>query len=241
LISSDTIATTLAVSPRDLQASQAAVSSGEIPLAEQLQPNSWNALLPYTAILGNPNMAMLLSTAIALGLVVMTLRPTLTQLGEIAERALMSGGVIILITSGGGAFGAMLKEAEIGQAIERMFQSESGEMSGLMFLLMGYFIAVLLKIAQGSTTVAMITTSGMLAAMLTGETSLGYHRIYLATAIGAGALMGSWMNDSGFWIFAKMGGLTEAESLKSWTVLLAILSVTSMLITLLLASTVPLA
>jgi GntP family gluconate:H+ symporter len=241
LISSDTIATTLAVSASDLAASQAAVSSGEIPVAEQLQPNSWNALLPYTAILGNPNMAMLLATAIALGLVVMTLRPTLAQLGEIAERALMSGGVIILITSGGGAFGAMLKEAQIGQAIEQMFKSDSGEMSGLMFLLMGYFIAVLLKIAQGSTTVAMITTSGMLAAMLTSESSLGYHRIYLAAAIGAGALMGSWMNDSGFWIFAKMGGLTEAESLKSWTVLLAILSIISMSITLLLAITMPMA
>jgi H+/gluconate symporter-like permease len=87
----------------------------------------------------------------------------------------------------------------------------------------------------------MITTSGMLAAMLTSESSLGYHRIYLAAAIGAGALMGSWMNDSGFWIFAKMGGLTEAESLKSWTVLLAILSIISMSITLLLAITMPMA
>jgi gluconate:H+ symporter, GntP family len=52
--------------------------------------------------------------------------------------------------------------------------------------------------------------------------------------------MGSWMNDSGFWIFTKMGGLTEAESLKSWTVLLAILSLTSMATTVLLAIVMPL-
>ncbi|MCA9108397.1 MAG: gluconate permease, partial [Planctomycetaceae bacterium] len=57
----------------------------------------------------------------------------------------------------------------------------------------------------------------------------------------AGSLMGSWMNDSGFWIFTKMGGLTEAESLKSWTVLLAILSVISMVTTVILAIAVPMA
>ena len=59
-------------------------------------------------------------------------------------------------------------------------------------------------------------------------------------AIGGGSLVGSWMNDSGFWIFAKMGGLTEAETLKSWTPLLVVLGVTSFLITRLLALVLPL-
>ena len=57
--------------------------------------------------------------------------------------------------------------------------------------------------------------------------------------IGAGSLVGSWMNDSGFWIFAKMGGLTEAETLRTWTPLLAVLGSVAMALTLLLALLAP--
>ncbi|MCA9024293.1 MAG: gluconate permease [Planctomycetaceae bacterium] len=226
-ISSNTVAKTLSTSADQLAAGATM--------------SIWDKLLPITSILGNPNLAMLVATAVSIGLVMMVRKPTLEQLSETVERSLMSGGVIILITSGGGAFGAMLKAANIGPAIEAMFKSDSGNVSGMMFLVLGYFVAALLKVAQGSSTVAMITASGMLAAMMTGDASLGYHPVYLATAIGAGSLMGSWMNDSGFWIFTKMGGLTEAESLKSWTVLLAILSVISMVTTVILAIAVPMA
>jgi gluconate:H+ symporter, GntP family len=103
---------------------------------------------------------------------------------------------------------------------------------------------VLLKIAQGSSTVAMITASSMLAAMIhpanAEPVALGFHPVYLATAIGGGALCGSWMNDSGFWIFSKMGGLTEVETLRSWTPLLTVLGTVAFLVTLLLASVMPL-
>ena len=78
----------------------------------------------------------------------------------------------------------------------------------------------------------------MLAAMVVPET-LGFHPVYLATTIGGGALVGSWMNDSGFWIFTKMGGLTEVDALKSWTPLLAILGTVSMLVSVLLALVFP--
>ena len=85
----------------------------------------------------------------------------------------------------------------------------------------------------------MIVTAGMFAALL-DSTTLGYHRVYVATAIGSGSLVGSWMNDSGFWIFAKMGGLSELETLRSWTPLLALIGCVSMTMTLLLASILPL-
>jgi GntP family gluconate:H+ symporter len=62
---------------------------------------------------------------------------------------------------------------------------------------------------------------------------------YLVPVIGAGSLMGSWMNDSGFWVFAKMGVLTEGETLRSWTVLLGILSLTGFLVTLLYVTVLP--
>ena len=167
--------------------------------------------------------------------------------------ALMSAGVIILITAAGGAFGAMLAQAQIGAVIEGAFGPGGGSPGGpgaaqsrLVLLLVGFVVSAVLKIAQGSSTVAMITASGIIIALLPGggpaaAAALGYHPAYLATAIGSGSLIGSWMNDSGFWVFAKMSGLTEAEALKSWTPLLLVLGTVGLLVSLALAVAVPLA
>jgi GntP family gluconate:H+ symporter len=195
-----------------------------------------------TAVLGNVNFAMLISTAIAMWMLKSKRALTHAQLAKVVEVSLMSGGVIILITAGGGAFGAMLKAAEIGPAIQNIFKGDSGQQaSGIMLLVLGALIAALMKIAQGSTTVAMITSSSMIAAMVTSTKTLGYHPAYLATAIGGGSMIGSWMNDSGFWIFVKMTGLTEAEGLKSWTPLLAIVGLAGVIVSFLLALILPIA
>jgi GntP family gluconate:H+ symporter len=184
-----------------------------------------------TAIFGDVNLAMLMSAAIAMWMLKSKRSLTNTQLAKVVEVSLMSGGVIILITAAGGAFGAMLKAAQIGPAIQDLFRGESSQnTSGLVLLVLGALIALLMKIAQGSSTVAMITSSAMIAAMITSTKTLGYHPAYLATAIGGGSMIGSWMNDSGFWIFVKMTGLTEAEGLKSWTPLLAIVGFTGVVI-----------
>lgn len=216
----------------------------EVSFPELIALHTWETPLRRAAevssLFGNANLALLLSTIVAMGLLFRQQQMTLAELSQTVERSLMSGGTIILITAAGGAFGAMLKTAQIGDAIKDSFAG-TGASSGLMFLLLGYGVAALMKVAQGSSTVAMITVSGMLAAMLTGGDVLGFHRVYLATAIGAGSLMGSWMNDSGFWIFTKMGRLTEAESLNSWTILLVILSLVSLGVTVLLSQVLPLA
>ncbi|MEL6612264.1 MAG: hypothetical protein AAFQ53_09235, partial [Bacteroidota bacterium] len=191
----------------------------------------------WTNLLGNPNFALLLSAALAVWTYQRQQQPSAKQLGKVIESALMSGGVIILITAAGGAFGAMLRAAELGGAIQALFGDVSA--AGLGVLLLAFGIASLLKFAQGSSTSAMIITAGMLGAMIDPH-ALPFHPVYLAMAIGGGSLVGSWMNDSGFWIFAKMGVLTEAETLKSWTPLLVVLGVTSFLITCLLALVLPL-
>ena len=85
----------------------------------------------------------------------------------------------------------------------------------------------------------MITTTSIFAAMGLSSESLGFHPVYLATAIGGGSLVGSWMNDSGFWIFAKMGGVTEVEGLKSWLPLLGIMGVVAFLTTVLMSLLLP--
>lgn len=188
---------------------------------------------------GNANLALLLSAVIAILLYARSCKPSKTQFSDMLEHALMSGGLIILITAAGGAFGAMLAAAGIGEAIQAKFASAGASM-GISLLCLAFFISLVMKIAQGSTTVAVITASGMISAMLVGV-DLSFHSVYLATAIGGGGLVGSWMNDSGFWIFSKMSGLTEAEALKSWTPLLAVLGVTAFLMSVLLSFVLPLA
>lgn len=212
------------------------ISSNTIATSVSAQNPAWLPLVSYTSVLGNANLALLLSAMLATWTYRQQRKPQRGQTGDVVETALMSGGVIILITAGGGAFGAMLQAAQIGPAIQEAFGTAPG--SGLLYLFLAFAVASVMKIAQGSSTVAMITTAGMLAALVSGAT-LPFGKVYIATAISSGSLVGSWMNDSGFWIFSKMGGPSEVETLKSWTPLLAVVGGTAMAMTVVLAVVLP--
>ncbi len=192
-----------------------------------------------TAIVGNPNFALLVSAAIAMFLVVWKRGLGLRELAQVVDKALMSGGVIILITAAGGAFGAMLREAGIKDYIQESVTSGEHGL-GLTVLLIAFGVSSLVKFAQGSGTVAMITAASMFSAMgMTSET-LGFNPVYLAMAIGSGSLVGDWMNNSGFWIFSRMSVLTETETLKTWTILTAALGLIGLTFTMLFATLLPL-
>ena len=185
------------------------------------------AAFRWTNVLGNPNLALFLSAWIAMFTLWRQRRFLTVPIPKIVETALMSGGVIILITAAGGAFGATLRAAGLGDAIRGLAEAQVAGggapalLSGLPLLGLAFGVASLIKFAQGSSTTAMIVTSGMIVAMI-DPTQLRFHPAYLVAAIGGGSLVGSWMNDSGFWIYAKMGGLTEVQTLKSWTPTLVI-------------------
>ena len=219
----------------------------ESSFPELIERHTWNTNIRQAAdvagLFGNANFALLLAALVAMWTYVKQRGASRESMLQSVEIALASGGVIILITAAGGAFGAMLKEANIGDAVQAFFRGEeAGSATGLGILVLGFTISAVLKIAQGSSTVAMITASSILASMIAtpeAVAALGYHPVYLATAIGAGSLVVSWMNDSGFWIFTKMGGLTEVESLRSWTILLVILGGVAFGVTVLLAMYLP--
>ena len=191
-----------------------------------------------TAVLGHRDMALLLAAACAMFVLVHYRKLSFKELAKRTETALMSGGIIILITAAGGAFGAMLREAGIKDWLQALI-GDQDQTVGLVMLLMAFAVAVVMKFAQGSGTVSMITTVTMFAAMGVTQEMLGCHLVYLAMAIGSGSLVGDWMNNSGFWIFARMSVLTETETLKSWTILTASLGVIGLGFTLLLATIMP--
>ncbi len=184
-------------------------------------------LARLTAFLGNPSFALLAGAVVSLWLLARQNRLSLKQLAVPVEEAIKSAGVIILITAGGGAFGGMLVLAGVGDML-----GESASELGMSLMLLGFLLAMLVKIAQGSGTVAMITASAIMAPLL-ASADLTYHPVYVLMSIGSGALIGTWMNDSGFWVFRTMTGLTEIETLQTKTALLVVLGTTGFAVTLL--------
>ncbi|MFP4228943.1 MAG: GntP family permease [Salinivenus sp.] len=146
--------------------------------------------------------------------------------------ALKSGGNIIAITAAGGAFGAMLRTAGVG---EHIASGLSG--LGIPLLVTGWLVAGVIRLAQGSGTVAVLTGASMMAPL---TADLGAHPVYMMMAVGTGGLLFSWYNDSGFWIVREVAGLTQGETFKTWSAVNTVMSVTGLLIVLLLATLFPL-
>ena len=150
------------------------------------------------------------------------------------QAALMSGGAIILITAAGGTFGGMLQQSGISARIAGLTKDYQMALIPLAFL-----IAAVVRTAQGSATVAVITSSGMLAGMAT-HGHLAYHPLYLGLAIGCGSKLVPWMNDAGFWVVCKISNLTEREALKTIAPMQTIMGIAGLIGVLIAARILPL-
>ncbi len=163
-------------------------------------------LTRFFQLIGEKNIAIAVGVVFAMRLMrycSAEKRPTLVG------RSLASAGNIILITAAGGAFGGMLRQAGIADAIGGL----SSGVPGLMLLPLAFVVTSAIRTLQGSATVAMITAAGVLQGFAEAE-SLPFHPVYLAMAIGAGSKPVSWMTDSAFWVITRMSGMTEAEGLR---------------------------
>jgi GntP family gluconate:H+ symporter len=107
-------------------------------------------------------------------------------------------------------------------------------------LLLSWAVAAVIRVAQGSATVAMLTTAAMIYPIMSGGAALPYHPVYVFMAIGFGAMFLSWMNDSGFWVVGKLSGFTESETLRSWTVVVTVNSVAGLMTCLVFSKLLPL-
>ena len=191
----------------------------------------------FTAIgfAGNKNIAMLIGTILALWLLAKQKGWGMKELSNEFDKPLEIAGLIILITSAGGAFGAMIKNSGIGEMIEGM----TSQGVAFNFILLAWGISAVMKFAQGSGTVAMITTAGIMLALME-SVDLPFHPVYIYLAIGYGSMACSWMNDSGFWVVSKLSGIPQGKMLSTWTVTLAIISVLGGIQTLILSFIFPL-
>jgi gluconate:H+ symporter, GntP family len=178
------------------------------------------------AFVGNPVFALLVAVALSFFLLAVRRQWSLVETGEIFEGALPPIASILMVVAAGGVFGSVLQVSGIGKAL-----SESLDTLGVPLLLLGFIISLALRAAQGSATVAIVTTAGLLSSAVTGG---GYSPAQIAVitiAIGFGALGLSHVTDAGFWVVVRYYGLTVADGLRTWTVLTTVLGLAGFALT----------
>ncbi len=201
-----------------------------------LASEGYLAFFEYLSFVGSPNVAMTVAAAAAIyTLVKQFVRESAgrdldmsRKLQKTLESPLGTAGVIILITGAGGAFGGMIRLAGVGEVIETLAKEFD-----VSYILLAWLATAIVRIAQGSATVSMITGVGLMSAVIGDGSDLAYHPLYVFLAIGFGSITLSWMNDSGFWVVQRLSGFTEKETLKTWSVLLTAIALTGLVMTLL--------
>ncbi|HRI80339.1 MAG TPA: SLC13 family permease [Cyclobacteriaceae bacterium] len=203
-------------------------------IIEAVHPALPEWVLATFSLTGDPIIALFIATTVALYLLARQYAFKLKELKKPIEEAIYSAGTIILITSTGGAFGAMLQQTNIGSWLTGIAPDYK-----LAVLPLAFFITAVIRSAQGSATVAMITAVGMLT-VFNAPGALSFHPVYLAIVIGCGSKIFPWMNDSGFWIVCKMSGFTEGETIRNFSFLLVVMGLTGLIFTMILAKLFPL-
>ncbi|AXE18979.1 GntP family permease [Runella rosea] len=191
-------------------------------------------LIAVVKFFGDKNIAIVTGGIAALLLLASQKKDNKEGLTPFVQAALMSGGGIILITAAGGAFGGMLQQTGISARIADMTKEYQ-----MALIPMAFFIAAVVRTAQGSATVALITASGILSGMA-NNANLEFHPVYLGLAIGCGSKLVPWMNDAGFWIICKLSNLTEKEALKTISPLLVVMGLTGLVVIMIGAKLFPL-
>jgi GntP family gluconate:H+ symporter len=174
----------------------------------------------FLSLIGITPVALLITVLVAI-LVLGRPNASMATVSKILDQALGPVCAIILITGAGGMFGGVLELSGIGDAL-------SGSLSdlGISLILQAFIIATLLRVAQGSATVALTTTGGLIAGAV-GEAGLNDFKLtLLVIAIAAGATVLSHVNDSGFWLVSRLFGMDEKTTLKTWTVIETTLGLT---------------
>ncbi len=165
-----------------------------------------NMLRTLFGLIGEKSIAMLLAVMVC----AWALRTYIKKdMHEAYLDAIKDGGLIILITGAGGAFGYMIKSTGIGDYLVTTIQHWS-----IPVILLGYLLALLIRIAQGSTTVALVTASAVLGPVMA---DLDISAIIVALGICAGGLGVSLPNDSGFWVVQRFSGFEMKDTFRVWT------------------------
>ncbi|MEV6671483.1 gluconate:H+ symporter [Streptomyces sp. NPDC051162] len=169
---------------------------------------------------GHPFVALTIALLLAYYLLGIRRGWSRRSLEKVSTASLKPVGNILLVVGAGGVFGAVLKAGGVAKALADTFDS-----AGLPVIVLAWLIAVVLRVAQGSATVAIVTTAGIVAPLLQEGHYAQPQLALVIVAISAGSIFASHVNDGGFWMVATYFGISERDTLASWTVLESVLSV----------------
>lgn len=185
-----------------------------------------HGLRPFFAFLGAPATALLGAFLVAYVVIGNKANWNNTKRSLIADSALPIVAIIIFVTGAGGVFGNVLVESGIGLAL-----SKSLTALGLPVFVAAFVISAALRAAQGSATVAILTTGGLLSEAVAAGGYSSLQAVLITLAVAFGGLGLSHINDSGFWIVTKYLGLSVADGLRTWTLLTTICGFAGFLLT----------
>ncbi|MET7714776.1 gluconate:H+ symporter [Streptomyces sp. NPDC005407] len=182
-----------------------------------LDPTTLRSVIEF---FGSPFVALTIALLMAYYLLGFRRGWSRKSLETVSTSSLKPVGNILLVVGAGGVFGAVLKASGVAQALSDTFND-----IGLPIIVLAYLISLVLRVAQGSATVAIVTTAGIVLPLVEGGDHSQAFLALVIMAISAGSIFASHVNDGGFWIVAKYFGISERDTLKSWTVLESVLSV----------------
>jgi GntP family gluconate:H+ symporter len=179
-------------------------------------------------VIGAPFIALLISVLVAMVTFGTRVGMNRDVLSETVASSLPPIAGILLIVSAGGGFKQVLVDSGIGTLL-----ADWARDANVSVLLLGWVLAVLIRLATGSATIATITASSLIvdlvSGMSTGEISL------VVLAVGAGSLFFSHVNDAGFWLVNQYFGMTVGQTIKTWSIMETVLSVSGLVVVLLLS------
>ncbi|WP_181348104.1 GntP family permease [Thalassobacillus sp. CUG 92003] len=199
-------------------------TTGDVLLAEG------STLRSIFTFVGHPFVALTIATLLTFYIFGTKRGYTKYEIQKITTKALEPAGIIILVTGAGGVFGEMLIASGIGDVL-----ADAMEKTQLPLVVFAFLTAALLRIAQGSVTVSMVTASSLVAPLISSFDASEPLKGIVVIAVASGATIASHVNDSGFWMVNRYFGMTEGETLKSWTVMSTIVALVGFTVCLLLS------
>jgi len=181
-------------------------------------------LRPVLDFVGDPVFALLMAVLLAMVTFGTAVGFTPAVLGKKIGASLMPVVGVMLIVGAGGGFKQSLVDGGTGAAIAKIALA-----AGLSTLLLGWIVAVLIRLATGSATVATVTAAGIVAPLAAGLAPTQLSLVVLA--VGAGSLFFSHVNDAGFWLVKEYFGLTVGQTIKTWSIMETVISVAGLALT----------
>lgn len=190
-------------------------------------PETSNVFYDLIGMIGAPTTVMLISVLLAVYTMGVARKIPMKNLMKSAESSIAAIGMMLLILGAGGSLKQVLIDGGVGDYVAQIFEG-----STISPLILAWLIAALIRLAQGSATVAALTTAGLVLPMMAGS-DVNVELMVLAT--GAGSIIASHVNDTGFWIVKESFGLTMKETFATWTVLETLISVCGLVFVLILS------